>query len=68
MIILSCGHRIDNEPYYNVHLKSSDEFGNKAIAYKSVCRRCFDDYNLRNEILDSDKANTWLMDKDNERN
>jgi len=64
MIILSCGHRVDDEPYYNVLLKSSDDFGNKAIAYKSVCRRCFDDHHLRNEILDNDKANAWLMEYD----
>lgn len=67
MIILSCGHRVDDEPYYNVFLKSSDEYGNKAVAYMSVCHKCYDDHRLNDEILDNENSIYWLMDKDDEK-
>jgi hypothetical protein len=63
MITLSCGHTIKSyeEDYYDIMVKDYTREGTKAIAYKSVCSECYDDYKVHNEILETeDLAEIWI--------
>lgn len=63
MIILSCGHSVnDFDHSYNVIVKATDRFGDKALAYKIVCGPCKDQYRQAGELFDNDdQANSWLQ-------
>ena len=62
MIILSCGHKVDDFDHtYNVIVKAYDRECNKALAYSVVCGPCEDRYRQHGEVFDDeDTAYEWL--------
>lgn len=68
MIILSCGHREDDfDKHYHVIVKSCTREWTKALAYRSVCKACHDEYAAHGEIFDNEKdAMIWLTDPNTE--
>lgn len=68
MIILSCGHREDDfDKHHHVTVKSWSREWTKALAYKTVCQACRDEYAARGELFEDEKdATHWLTDPNNE--
>ncbi len=62
MIILSCGHEVnDFKKSFNVFTKSTSRDGEKAISYSCVCGSCEDIYRQHGELFDTEeKAYEWL--------
>ncbi len=62
MIILSCGHEVDDfNKSFNVLTKATSRDGEKAISYSCVCGACEDMYRQHGEIFDTEaKAYEWL--------
>lgn len=70
MIILSCGHTVDDFDHAHYTLiKSQDREGNSAIACMMICGPCEDRYRQVGQILDSQEAaEHWLdLETSNER-
>lgn len=64
----SCGHEVQEiEDTYNIATKEWDineEGWCKAIAYKSVCKDCYEDYKKNDAILESEAEEfDWLTSK-----
>ena len=60
--IASCGHEVES-PYHtwNYSVKEYTREGNRAIAYMSLCKDCFDYLEKEGEILyNIDEENEWL--------
>lgn len=57
--ILTCGHEVDNfEDRHEVCCKEYTREGNKALAYKVVCKQCYwgtDSFNTEEEAME------WLL-------
>lgn len=62
MIILSCGHEVDDFVHaYSIIVKSVDRSGEKALGYITVCGSCEDEYRQRGNIFDNEEsAYKWL--------
>jgi hypothetical protein len=63
MIILSCGHEVDDfKESYCVTVKSFDKQNNRALAYKTVCHSCFKEHEYNGELFyDDNIALNWLL-------
>lgn len=62
MIILSCGHEVDDfEHAYNVITKSTDRQGDKALMYSTVCGPCEDKFRQHGQLFDTEsEAMSWV--------
>lgn len=61
-VILSCGHREDNfDKHYRIMIKEWSRENTKAISYKTVCLYCYEQYEIRGELLYNDQeALEWV--------
>lgn len=66
MIILSCGHEVDDFDHsHDVIVKTSDRAGGKALGYMVVCGPCEDRYRQHGELFDSEEQGyDWLKTED----
>lgn len=62
MIILSCGHEIDDFDHsFSVMTKYTDRRGEKALNYSMVCGPCEDRYRRFGDLFDTEQqAEEWL--------
>ena len=64
-IIATCGHKVEDiEETHNISTKEWEidhEGWHKAIAHKSVCETCYQEYKKNNAILETEAEETdWL--------
>lgn len=64
-IIATCGHKVEDiEETHNISTKEWEidhEGWHKAIAYKTVCKTCYEEYKKNNAILETEAEETdWL--------
>ena len=65
MIILSCGHEIDNlymDKSFTILTKSNDREGNKALSLETVCGACEQRHREAENIFDEwEDGIAWLQ-------
>jgi len=65
----SCGHEVQEiEDTYNIATKEweiNEDGWQKAVAYKSVCKDCYEEYKKNDAILSSEAEEfDWLHNKE----
>ena len=62
MIILSCGHEVDDfEHSHTVMIKETNDYGGKAIGHMMICNVCENKYRQVGAIFDNEEtAFEWL--------
>lgn len=64
MIILSCGHEVEDMGHaYTIYVKSCTREGENAVKYLTVCGPCEDGYRQAGIIFDTnEKSMEWLKE------
>ena len=62
MIVLSCGHEVDDfDHVHDVMYKSTDRTGEKAISYAVVCGSCEDSHRQQGYLFENEEqAWEWM--------